>query len=138
MCIICRLLFPSPPSFLSVNKTFPSCRRRLLPCMMLFCLLLSLILVSGHLLTDDRTTRRPRKGDPEKTRIQSRQQRSDSSQFKVLDFFADNDQEPDSNGEFTGATLNAGFLPESFTICSALMVEAWTTEFTSASAMFRE
>ena len=50
----------------------------------LFCLLL-LSLVSGHLLTDDRTTRRPRKGDPEErrksqTRIQSRQQRSVSSQ----------------------------------------------------------
>ena len=50
----------------------------------LFCLLLVLAL-SGHLLTDDRTTRRPRKGDPEErrktqTRIQSRQQRSVSSQ----------------------------------------------------------
>ena len=39
--------------------------------------------------------------------------------FKALDFSADNDQLPDSNGEFTGATLNAGALPESFTICSA-------------------
>ena len=51
----------------------------------LFCLLLSVTLVFGHLLTDDRTTRRPRKGDPEEkrksqTRIQSRQQRSVSSQ----------------------------------------------------------
>ena len=51
----------------------------------LFCLLLSVFFVSGHLLTDDRTTRRPRKGDPEerrksKTRIQSRQQRSVGSQ----------------------------------------------------------
>ena len=51
----------------------------------LFCLLLSVFFVSGHLLTDDRTTRRPRKGDPEErrksqTRIQSRQQRSVGSQ----------------------------------------------------------
>ena len=51
----------------------------------LFCLLLSVSLVSGHLLTDDRTTRRPRKGEPEErrklqTRIQSRQQRSVDSQ----------------------------------------------------------
>ena len=52
--------------------------------------------------------------------------------LKVFDFSADNDQEPDSNGEYTGASLNDGFLPESFTICSAIMVDAWTTEFTSA------
>ena len=54
------------------------------------------------------------------------------SKLKVLDFSADNDQNPDSNGELTGATLNAGFLPESFTICSAIMVDTWTTEFSSA------
>ena len=52
--------------------------------------------------------------------------------MKVLDFSADNDHERDSNEELTGATLNAGFLPESFTICSAIMVDAWTTEFSSA------
>ena len=52
--------------------------------------------------------------------------------LKVLDFSADNDQELDSNGEFTGATLDAGALPESFTVCSAFMVEAWTTEFIDA------
>ena len=51
----------------------------------LFGLLLSVSIVSGHLLPDDRTTRRPRKGDPEEkrksqTRIQSRQQRSVGSQ----------------------------------------------------------
>ena len=43
---------------------------------------------------------------------------------KVLDFSADD--------KFTGAYLEAGFLPESFTICSAIMVDAWTTEFASA------
>ena len=170
----------------------------------LFCLLLSLNLASGH-LTDDRTTRRPGKGDPEErrklqTRIQSRKQRSVGSQgdnecqegnplganysgkmnvtasgrtcqvwaasqphehdhtevgehnhcrnpdgdssgvwcyttdpdkdweycsvprcvsklkkMKVFDFSADNDHELDINGEFTSATLKAGFLPESFT-----------------------
>ena len=183
----------------------------------LFCLLLSFTFVSGNLLTDDRTTRRPRKGgDPEKGRVQDRQQRSVSSQgnhecqegnplgasysgrmnvttsgrtcqvwaasephehkdtdvgehnycrnpdgdlggvwcyttdpdkkwehcsvplcsptmLKVFDFSADNDHEPDSNGEYTGATLNAGFLPESFTICSTFMIDAWTTVFTSCS-----
>ena len=75
------------------------------------------------------------------TRNQDRQQRLVGSQgnpekmLKVLDFSADNDQEPDSNGEYTSATLEAGPLPESFTICSALMVEAWTTEF-SGTEMF--
>ena len=54
---------------------------------------------------------------------------------KILDFSADNDQEPDSNGEYIGATLEAGPLPESFTICSAFMVEAWTTVFVSANML---
>ena len=72
------------------------------------------------------------------TRNRDRKQRSFDSQgnpenmLKVLDFSADNDHEPDSNGEYTSATLEAGPLPTSFTICSAFMVEAWTTEFTSA------
>ena len=67
------------------------------------------------------------------TRIRIRQQRSISSKsLKVLDFSADNDHKPDSNGEYTSATLDAGALPESFTICSAIMVDAWTTEFTAA------
>ena len=52
--------------------------------------------------------------------------------MKVLDFSADNDHEPDSNEEYTGATLKAGFLPESFTICSAIMSDAWTTDFSGA------
>ena len=47
--------------------------------------------------------------------------------LKVLDFSSDNDNEPDDNGEHTSATLDAGPLPESFTICSAFMVKAWTT-----------
>ena len=47
--------------------------------------------------------------------------------LKVLDFSADNDQKPDSNAEYTTATLlDAGLLPESFTICSAFLVESWT------------
>ena len=55
--------------------------------------------------------------------------------LKVLDFSADNDQDSDSNSEFTSASLDAGALPESFTVCSAIMVDAWTTEF-SAARMF--
>ena len=52
--------------------------------------------------------------------------------MKVLDFSEDGDGQPDSNGEYTRATLEAGPLPESFTICSAFMTEAWTTRFTAA------
>ena len=51
--------------------------------------------------------------------------------LKVLDFAADNDCE-DNDGEWTGASLNAGSLPESFTICSSYMTEAWLGEFTSS------
>ena len=49
----------------------------------LFCFLLLVTLLSGHLLTDDRTTRRPRKGDlkeSRKSQTRSRQQRSVSFQ----------------------------------------------------------
>ena len=56
------------------------------------------------------------------TRVHDRQPRSVST-LNVLDFSADGDQQPDSDGEYTGATLEAGPLPESFTICSAFMVE---------------
>ena len=55
--------------------------------------------------------------------------------FKILDFSKDNDHELDNYGEFTGATLRAGPLPESFTVCSAFMVEAWHTSF-KQSRMF--
>ena len=48
--------------------------------------------------------------------------------MKVFDFSADNDGQADTNGEYTSATLNAGSLPESFTICSTYMVEAWPTK----------
>ena len=51
--------------------------------------------------------------------------------LKVLDF-SDHDHEPDTNGAF----LIAGFVPESFTICSALMADAWTTE-SNGGDMFR-
>ena len=105
----------------------------------LLSLLLSLTLVSADIFDDDPTTRRPRKGEPEEgrqalVRNQDRQHRSESvsKSLKVFDFSADSDNEPDSNGEYTGATLDAGLLPESFTICSAFMVEAWTTQFTAA------
>ena len=52
--------------------------------------------------------------------------------LKVLDFSADIDRNPESNGEYTSANLEAGPLPKSFTICSAFMVEAWTTDYAGA------
>ena len=52
--------------------------------------------------------------------------------MKVLDVPADNDQVADSNGEYTSATLDGGPLPQSFSICSAYMVEAWNTEQSAA------
>ena len=66
------------------------------------------------------------------TRPQQRSVRSPAKMSKFLDFLADDDHEPDSNS----ATLEAGPLPESFTICPAFMVEAWITEFVSAK-MFK-
>ena len=103
----------------------------------LCCLLATLTLVSGNLLTDDRRTIRPSRGEPEKgakaSKTQGRQDRLvNGPTLKVFDFSADNDGQPDSNGEYTSATLDAGSLPESFTVCSAIMTDAWTMDFTSA------
>ena len=96
---------------------------------------LSAALASCHLLTAQRAARELKESVRERrrigqTRTQDRQSRSVST-LKVFDFSADGDQQPDINGEYTGATLAAGPLPEAFTICSAVMVEAWTMEFTS-------
>ena len=87
----------------------------------LFLVLLSPILVFGHLYPTDQKTRGPGKGEPMErgkplTRNRDRQQRSVGSQqnpnakLKILDFSADIDNEPDANGEYTGATLEAGSL----------------------------
>ena len=70
--------------------------------------------------------------DPVKTWEHCTVPRCVSKSLKVLDFSADNDQKADSNGEYTSATLSGGALPESFTICSAFMVDAWTTEQSAA------
>ena len=100
-------------------------------------LFLSLTLVSGNLHS-------PREREAEKgaTRTQdSRQHRSDHeceegdqlcapAMVKVIDLGADSDHESDSNGEYTSATLEAGKVPDSFTICAAFMTDAWTTIFT--------
>ena len=105
----------------------------------LFLIIFSTTLVFGDLPPVSHKTRRPWPTTPEEERkalTKHRQQRSMGSPqddpLKVLDFSADNDDEPDSEGEFTSATLEIGALPESFTICSAFMVDAWTTKFTAA------
>ena len=101
----------------------------------LFLLLPSITFVSCHLPPGYHTSRELKE---EKeifgTGVQDRQPRSVST-LKVLDFSDDNDQKRDSNDSVTGASLKVGSLPESFTVCSAMMVEPWTTEF-SAARMF--
>merc|ERR1712001_817307 len=52
--------------------------------------------------------------------------------LKALDFSLDNNGEPDEKKSYTHASLKNENLPSSFTICTAFMVEAWTTEYTSA------
>ena len=74
--------------------------------------------------------------DRQKRSARSQPQGNPEEMLRVFDFSADVDQEPDNNGEYTSATLEAGPLPESFTICSAVMVEAWTTADFSATDMF--
>ena len=51
---------------------------------------------------------------------------------KVLDLSLDVDHAPDSNGSYTHAALVKEDLPRSLTICSAYMVEAWTTAYSAA------
>ena len=55
--------------------------------------------------------------------------------LKILDFSLDVDRAADDNGSYTHASLEKDELPPSFTICSAFMVEAWTTD-QSAAEMF--
>ena len=97
---------------------------------------LSIMFIFGRLLPDDDLSKRKSRSEIEGTVLKSnreRQQRSSISKTtRVLDFSADNDFKPDTKGEYTGATLDAGALPESFTICSAFMVEEWTSDYQTA------
>ena len=52
--------------------------------------------------------------------------------LKALDLSLDNDHKPDESNSYTHASLKKANLPPSFTICTALMVEAWT-EYTGAT-----
>ena len=73
------------------------------------------------------------KREPRSTDSQSTQ---DEPLLKVLSFSDDIDNKADSNGEFTSATLEKANLPESFTICWAFMVDAWTTDFVSVDVFY--
>ena len=50
----------------------------------------------------------------------------------VLDVSDDVDQEPDMDGEYTGASLTKTGMPPDFTLCGAFRTEAWTTVFSGA------
>ena len=51
----------------------------------------------------------------------------------MITFHDDVDSLPDSFGKYTGASLTKPDMPKDFTICAAYMVEAWTTDFSSAN-----
>ena len=97
---------------------------------------LSIMFIFGRFLPDDDLSKRKSGSVIEGTVLKSnheRQQRSSISKTtRVLDFSADNDFKTDTNGEYTGATLDVGALPQSFTICSAFMVEEWTSYYQTA------
>ena len=122
----------------TVNK--PVCRPISLADMTLittFFLVVSVVFVFGQFLpTDSAKNDEVIEEELVLWRDRDRQQRQEESpektKAKVLDFSADNDGEPDNNEKYTSATLKAGPLPESFTICSAFRVEEWTTKFVAA------
>ena len=97
---------------------------------------LSIMFIFGRLFPEEDLSKRKSGSVIEGTVLNSnrdRQQRSSISKTtRVLDFSADNDFKPDTNGKYTGATLDAGALPQSFTICSAFMVEEWTSDYQTA------
>ena len=106
-----------------------------------FTLFLFLLLVSldpGNSLPNEQMTRKERMRKPkeaintheEKQDRKERSLKSESAELTIFDFSTDTNNNPDMNGEYTKATLDAGPLPDYFTICLAFMVEAWTTEFT--------
>ena len=57
---------------------------------------------------------------------------NDGAKHSVIDFSDDIDNEPDSRGEFTMASLTKPDMPRDFTICAAFMVKAWTADFSVA------
>ena len=99
------------------------------------CFVLSLVLVDsehprrrpGGLDQDKRAlmTERYRQPRSEGNQVQSER----TSKVKILDISADQDSEPDSKGEYTGAHIDTGPLPKTFTVCSAFSAKAWTGDY---------
>ena len=56
----------------------------------------------------------------------------DGAKHSIIDLSDDINNEPDSRGEFTMTSLSKPDMPRDFTICTAFMVKAWTTDFTAA------
>ena len=54
-----------------------------------------------------------------------------SDVLNVLSFADDNDDQADTNGEFTSALSEKANMPASFTLCLAFMAEAWTDDYQS-------
>ena len=54
-----------------------------------------------------------------------------SDVLNVLTFADDNDDQADTDGEFTSASLEKTNMPASFTLCLAFMAEAWTDDYQS-------
>ena len=72
---------------------------------------------------------------PHTTKTMRLPKADEGPKHSVIDFSDDIDGEPDSHGEFTMASLSKPDMPRDFTICTAFMSEAWTTDF-SASRLF--
>ena len=54
-----------------------------------------------------------------------------SDVLNVLSFADDNNDQAETNGEFTSASLKKTNMPASFTLCLAFMAEAWTDDYQS-------
>ena len=70
---------------------------------------------------------------PHNTKTTRLPKADDGAKHSVIDLSDDNNNEPDSQGEFTMASLSKPDMPRDFTICTAFMVQAWTTDFSEAS-----
>ena len=70
------------------------------------------------------------------TRVMRKPRSTDSGDgisdvLNVLSFADDNDDQADTDGEFTSASLKKTNMPASFTLCLAFMAEAWTDDYQS-------
>ena len=69
---------------------------------------------------------------PHNTKTMRLSKADEGPKHSVIDLSDDINNEPDSSGEFTMASLSKPDMPRDFTVCSAFMVKAWTTDFSAA------